>query len=105
MFLSTVPEAVHVGVTTFHESFVYVAKPQGVQQRSYQSYGKHQDGGNGIVKTLHQRIHDQHRKEQCASRHEHLHFGVASGLGQFLIQMDGDVVINCQLKNEGEHRS
>ena len=103
MLLSTVPEPVHIVIPTFHKSFVYITKPQWVQQHPNQSDGDHRTGSHMVVEALHQCIHDQHGQEQGSASHQHLHFGVASGLGQFLIQMDGYVVIDRQLEDEGEH--
>ena len=101
--LSTVSESVHIFVSAFHESFVYVAEPPRMQHRSCQSYRYHRNGSHLVVEALHQRIHHQHGQEQGRTRHQHLHLRVSSRFGQFLVQVDSGIVVHSQLEDEGEN--
>ena len=98
--LPGIAEAVHVLIPSLHKTVVDVAEPQGMQDGSDQSYGKHGDGGYFIVEALDERIHHEHGKEQRHARYYHLHFRVTSTASELLVKVNRHVVIDGQLEQE-----
>ena len=65
-----------------------------------QTDGSHHDGCGLVAPKVDKCPHDKHGQEHGYAGHEHLHFRVAPCTCQFLVEMDGCVVIHGQLEDE-----